>query len=87
MKWKDFFDSQADGMRSMASVGLIGLHLASGPIVGFLIGFGLDYWLKISPWGKLIFFFIGILAGFLNVWRDTRELLAKIDKKDLSPHK
>lgn len=66
----------------MGTVGVIGLHLVSGPMVGFAIGYVLDMWLACSPIFKLAFFLIGIAAGFLNVWRDTKNLLQKMDKPD-----
>lgn len=80
MSWHDFFAQQREGMSHMAGVGVIGLHMASGPIVGFAIGYGLDLWLPIAPWGKIGFLLVGIGAGFLNVWRDSKELLKKMDK-------
>lgn len=81
MAFKDFMSAQSDGMRAMATSGVIGLHLVSGPLVGFAIGYALDAWLDTSPWCKLVFLFIGIGAGFLNVWRDTQELLRKLEKE------
>ena len=64
MSFKDFLKQQQSGLEAMANTGVIGLHLVSGPAVGFAIGYGIDYWLHTSPWGKLIFLFIGIAAGF-----------------------
>ncbi len=81
MSFKDIIDQQKEGMRAQARYGLIGLHLVSGPLVGLAMGYGLDCWLKTGPWLLLIFLFIGICAGFLNVWRDTRELLRKMDNE------
>lgn len=82
MSFKDILKQQQTGMEALATTGVIGLHLVSGPLVGFAIGYGLDYWLGISPWGKLLFLFIGIAAGFLNVYRDTRHLLRKMAAED-----
>lgn len=82
MSFKDILKQQQSGMEALATTGVIGLHLVSGPLVGFAIGYGLDYWLGITPWGKLIFLFIGIVAGFLNVYRDTRHLLKKMAAED-----
>ena len=82
MSFKDFLKQQQSGLEAMANTGVIGLHLVSGPAVGFAIGYGIDYWLHTSPWGKLIFLFIGIAAGFLNVYRDTQALLRKIARQD-----
>lgn len=80
MGFRDFVSLQRDGMRAMADYGVMGLHLVSGPAVGFAIGYGLDRWLDSGPWCGLCFLFIGIGAGFLNVWRDAKELVAKLDK-------
>ena len=66
----------------MAGPGIIGFHLVSGPLVGFCLGYGLDYWFDTGPWGKLVFLLIGIAAGFLNVYRDSRRLLKKIAAQD-----
>ncbi len=68
-------------MEVFATAGTIGMHMVSGPIVGFAIGYGLDKWLGIHPWGKLAFFLIGIGAGFLNVHRDSQNLLRKMQKE------
>lgn len=81
MSFKDFFGQQRDGMQAMATTGVIGLHLVSGPLVGFAIGYGLDVWLGTSPWCKIIFLLVGIGAGFLNVYRDTQTLLRKLEKE------
>ncbi len=65
-----------------ATAGTMGMHLVSGPLVGFAIGYGLDKWLETSPWFKLAFFIIGIGAGFLNVYEDSKKLLRKMQKED-----
>ena len=82
MSLKDFLRQQQSGLEAMSNVGVIGLHLVSGPAVGFAIGYGLDAWLGTAPWGKLAFLFIGIGAGFLNVYRDTQALLRKMAAQD-----
>lgn len=82
MSFKDFLKQQQTGMEAMANTGVIGLHLVSGPAVGFAIGYGLDSWLGTSPWCKLAFLLIGIAAGFLNVYRDTQALLRKMAAQD-----
>ena len=82
MSFKDILDQQRHGMEAAASTGTIGLHLVSGPLVGVAIGFGLDSWLGTVPWMKVIFLFVGIGAGFLNVYRDSRRLLQKMAAED-----
>lgn len=81
MSAKDFIAQQRDGMKAMATGGVIGLHMVSGPLVGAAIGFALNYWLNLGNWFIILFLFIGIGAGFLNVWRDTQVLLHKMEKE------
>ena len=65
----------ASGTRSQASDFAQGLRLSSelvaGVLVGAAIGWFLDRWLGISPWGLIIFLFLGFTAGVLNVIRST----------------
>ncbi len=65
----------------MATNGVIGLHLVSGPIVGFAIGYGLDAWLGTGPLVQADILLTGILAGFLNVWRDTKRASGQNGKR------
>jgi ATP synthase protein I len=38
-------------------------------VVGAAIGWLLDRWLGISPWGMIVFLLLGFAAGVLNVMR------------------
>ena len=44
-------------------------ELVAGVVVGALIGWLLDRWLGISPWGLIVFLLLGFAAGILNVMR------------------
>ena len=44
-------------------------ELVAGVIVGALIGWLIDRWLRISPWGLIVFLLLGFAAGVLNVMR------------------
>ena len=44
-------------------------ELVAGVIVGSIIGWLLDRWLGISPWGLIVFLLLGFAAGVLNVMR------------------
>ena len=46
-------------------------ELVGGVIIGALIGWALDYWLGISPWGLIVFVLVGFIAGVLNVMRSA----------------
>ena len=76
--FRDFLSQQQAGMSALASAGVIGLHMVSGPLVGFGLGYALDWFFGCHPWGKIIFLIVGIGAGFLNVYRDTKILLARM---------
>ena len=47
----------------------ISTELLAAVIVGTIIGFILDNWFDTKPWFIIIFFFIGVIAGILNVIR------------------
>jgi ATP synthase protein I len=70
--------SRPEGMKKsvgiLASAGTMGLHLVSGPAVGFGIGYFLDDWLGTHPWMKAVFFLIGIISGFKLVYEDARKI-------------
>jgi ATP synthase protein I len=44
-------------------------ELVAGVLVGAAIGWALDRWLGISPWGMIVFLLLGFAAGVLNVMR------------------
>jgi len=44
-------------------------ELVAGVLVGAAIGWLLDRWLGISPWGMIVFLLLGFVAGVLNVMR------------------
>jgi ATP synthase protein I len=44
-------------------------ELVAGVVVGAIIGWLLDRWLGISPWGLIVFLLLGFAAGVLNVMR------------------
>ncbi|MDR2489197.1 MAG: AtpZ/AtpI family protein [Desulfovibrio sp.] len=67
---------------ALSQAGVIGLHMVSGVAVGTGIGYALDTWLDTAPVWTLIFLGIGIVAGFKNVYVDTRRLLEAQKKED-----
>lgn len=60
---------------AIGKASVIGLHMVSGIIVGGVMGYFLDEWLGTSPWLKIVFFILGVGAGFRNVYLDTKLLL------------
>jgi ATP synthase protein I len=44
-------------------------ELVAGVLVGGAIGWLIDRWLGISPWGLIVFLLLGFAAGVLNLMR------------------
>lgn len=44
-------------------------ELVAGVLVGAAIGWSLDHWLGIAPWGMIVFLLVGFVAGVVNVMR------------------
>ena len=49
-------------------------ELVSAVAVGTIIGFILDNTFGTKPWLILIFFFIGVIAGIVNVFRSAKSM-------------
>ncbi|MEM7634964.1 MAG: AtpZ/AtpI family protein [Pseudomonadota bacterium] len=47
-------------------------ELVAAVAVGVAIGWGLDKWLDSKPWFLIMFFFLGVAAGVMNVYRITQ---------------
>lgn len=56
-------------------------ELVAGVIVGAVIGWFLDRWLGISPWGLIVFLLLGFVAGILNVMRSARQMTEQHEKR------
>jgi ATP synthase protein I len=44
-------------------------EMVAGVLVGAGVGWALDRWLGISPWGLIVFLLLGFAAGVRNVVR------------------
>ncbi len=52
----------------------LGTELVSAVAVGTIIGFILDSWFDTKPWLIIIFFFLGTVAGIINVIRTANRM-------------
>ena len=52
----------------------LGTELVAAVVVGTIIGFILDSWFGTTPWLIIIFFFLGAIAGMLNVIRAANKM-------------
>ncbi len=51
---------------------MIGLNLVASTFVGLGIGYWLDRKFGTRPWLTLIFLFLGIVSGFLEIYKMVR---------------
>tara|TARA_B100001057_G_scaffold458677_1_gene508156 strand:+ start:124 stop:417 length:294 start_codon:yes stop_codon:yes gene_type:complete len=64
----------------MGSAFRLGTELVAAVVVGTIIGFILDNWFDTKPWFIITFFFLGVIAGILNVIRVANNMQKKINK-------
>ncbi len=55
----------------------LGTELVAAVAVGTIIGFILDTWFDTKPWLIIFFFFLGAVAGMLNVIRTANNMQKK----------
>ena len=58
----------------MGSAFKLGTELVAAVAIGTIIGFILDNWFDTKPWLIIIFFFLGAIAGMLNVIRTANRM-------------
>ena len=64
-------DEEPSVLKQLARLSTIGVTLVAATAIGLAIGYGLDRWLGTSPWLTLTFTLFGIVAGFINLFRDV----------------
>jgi len=69
-------------LQSLAVVSSMGISVALAIAIGVWLGLTIDRWLDTKPWFFFIFFFIGIAAGFKNIYVIARRESKKEDDSD-----
>ena len=67
----------SDNNQNSSSIGAafkLSTELVSAVAVGTIIGFILDKTFGTKPWLIIIFFFIGVIAGIINVIRSAKKM-------------
>jgi ATP synthase protein I len=66
-----FFKSRQTGetFRTAGALGSVGLSFVLALVIGAWVGHLLDRWLHTAPTFFIVFFFVGLAAGVLNVYR------------------
>ena len=79
-KIKNQFENDKENRGSfMGNAFKLGTELVAAVLVGTIIGFILDTWFDTKPWLIIIFFFLGAVAGMLNVIRAANRMQKKED--------
>ena len=68
------FDKKNQNSSSIGAAFKLSTELVSAVAVGTIIGFILDNTFGTKPWLILIFFFVGVVAGIMNVIKSAKNL-------------
>ena len=58
-----------ESLRAAGALSTVGLAFVFALVIGFWIGSRLDAWLNTVPLFTIVFFFVGLAAGIVNVVR------------------
>ena len=70
-------DSKQSSSSNIGVAFKLSTEMVAAVVVGTIIGFILDNWFGTKPWLILIFFFVGVAAGILNVFRSAKNMQNK----------
>ena len=70
-------NNQGSNAASLGKALKISTELVAAVIVGATIGFLLDYLFDTKPLLTIIFFFMGVAAGILNVFKSAKKMHKK----------
>ena len=73
IKKKILSDNEKSGS-FMGNAFKLGTELVAAVAVGTIIGFILDNWFDTKPWFIVTFFFVGVIAGIMNVIRVAKNM-------------
>jgi F0F1-type ATP synthase assembly protein I len=69
-------------IRMIGVLSTVGLTLVFATMIGLYIGIKIDQWLGTAPWFTALFLFIGIAAGFRNLFLYVKRSQETLDNKD-----
>ena len=70
-------NNQSSNAASLGKALKISTELVAAVVVGSIIGFLLDDWFDTKPLLTICFFFMGVAAGILNVFRSAKKMQNK----------
>jgi ATP synthase protein I len=63
---------------------MVATHLVGGIIAGTLLGYLFDSFFKTEPWGLIVGFLLGVVAGFKNAYVEMKKTLEREDSNPRS---
>ena len=70
------------GWKSLGELASIGMTLVLCTVIGLSAGYWGDRWLGTSPWLMLGGLLLGIVAGFVNLFRSVKTAERQMNKSD-----
>ena len=67
-------NNQGSNAASLGKALKISTELVAAVVVGSTIGFLLDSWFDTKPLLTILFFFMGVAAGILNVFKSAKKM-------------
>jgi F0F1-type ATP synthase assembly protein I len=67
-------NSTAEAMRTFGTLGSVGLSFVLAIVIGAGVGLLIDRWIGWGHWGFFVFFFLGLVAGIINVYRVSKSI-------------
>ena len=77
---KDQIKNKSSNAASLGKALKISTELVAAVAVGTTLGFILDNWFDTRPWLTISFFFMGVVAGILNVIKSAKNMQKNFKK-------
>ena len=74
-----------DSIRTAGALSSVGLSFVFAIVIGAWLGRVMDRWLGTGPWLFMLFFFLGLAAGVLNVYRTVSRALPPSGARPVMP--
>ena len=71
---KNEIKTKSSNAASLGKALKISTELVASVVVGSILGFILDNWFDTKPLLTICFFFMGVTAGFLNVFKSAKKM-------------
>jgi ATP synthase protein I len=65
----------SETVRELGALSTVGISFVLAIVIGAWFGWLLDKWLGTGPWLFFLFFFLGLVAGVINVYRTAGRFL------------